>query len=68
MYHFIHTEFSYVVDDQRHYVTPPPGNAHNEQFLMVAGDTEGKIHHVPYICPSPALFLKCILISYILTN
>ncbi|KAL7536284.1 hypothetical protein ACHAXR_007047 [Thalassiosira sp. AJA248-18] len=34
-------EFSYEVGGKRHYVTPPPGNVNGEQFLMVAGDTEG---------------------------
>ena len=35
------TEFSYDVEGQRHYVTPPPGNVHSEQFLMLAGSTDG---------------------------
>mmetsp|Transcript_41878 Transcript_41878/g.76551 ORF Transcript_41878/g.76551 Transcript_41878/m.76551 type:complete len:319 (+) Transcript_41878:112-1068(+) len=34
-------EFSYIVDGKRHFVTPPPGNVNGEQFLMVAGDTDG---------------------------
>lgn len=34
-------EFSYEVDGQRHYVTPPPGNANNEQFMILAGASEG---------------------------
>lgn len=38
---FVGHEFSYEVDGQRHFVTPPPGNVNGEQFLMVAGDTEG---------------------------
>ena len=36
------SEFSYEIDGKRHFITPPPGNAHNEQFLTLAGDTEGK--------------------------
>jgi cyclophilin family peptidyl-prolyl cis-trans isomerase len=35
------SEFSYEVDGQRHYVTPPPGNANNEQFMILAGASEG---------------------------
>lgn len=38
---FVGHEFSYEVGGKRHYVTPPPGNVNNEQFLMVAGDTDG---------------------------
>mmetsp|Transcript_2760 Transcript_2760/g.5049 ORF Transcript_2760/g.5049 Transcript_2760/m.5049 type:complete len:320 (+) Transcript_2760:99-1058(+) len=34
-------EFSYELDGKRHFVTPPPGNANNEQFIMVAGENEG---------------------------
>jgi len=34
-------EFSYVVDGQRHYITPPEGNVDKEQFVILAGD-EGK--------------------------
>ena len=36
------SEFSYEIDGKRHFITPPPGNVHNEQFLTLAGDTEGK--------------------------
>lgn len=39
--HLVFPEFSYDVNGRRHYVTPPPGNAHGEQFLMLAGDSEG---------------------------
>lgn len=38
---FVGHEFSYVLGDKRHYVTPPPGNVNDEQFLMLAGDTDG---------------------------
>lgn len=38
---FLGHEFSYEHGGTRHYVTPPPGNANNEQFLMLAGSTEG---------------------------
>lgn len=38
---FLRHEFSYDHNGKRHYVTPPPGNIHGEQFLMVAGDSEG---------------------------
>jgi len=38
---FVGHEFSYVIGSKRHYVTPPPGNVNGEQFLMLAGDTEG---------------------------
>lgn len=38
---FVGHEFSYVIDGSRHYVTPPPGNVHNEQFLILAGNSEG---------------------------
>mmetsp|Transcript_19967 Transcript_19967/g.29612 ORF Transcript_19967/g.29612 Transcript_19967/m.29612 type:complete len:314 (-) Transcript_19967:100-1041(-) len=38
---FLGHEFSYDVEGQRHYVTPPPGNVHSEQFLMLAGSTDG---------------------------
>ena len=38
---FLGHEFSYVIDGQRHYVTPPPGNVNDEQFIMVAGSTDG---------------------------
>lgn len=38
---FVGHEFSYEHGGTRHYITPPPGNANNEQFLMLAGSTEG---------------------------
>lgn len=38
---YVGHEFSYIIGSNRHYVTPPPGNANGEQFLVIAGDTEG---------------------------
>ena len=38
---FLGHEFSYEMDGERHYVTPPPGNVNDEQFIMVAGSTDG---------------------------
>lgn len=38
---FLGHEFSYVIDGRRHYVSPPPGNVHNEQFIILAGDHPG---------------------------
>jgi cyclophilin family peptidyl-prolyl cis-trans isomerase len=34
-------EFSYEVNGQRHYVNPPDGNANGEQYLILAGASEG---------------------------
>jgi len=38
---FVGHEFSYVIGDKRHFVNPPPGNINGEQFLVIAGDSEG---------------------------
>lgn len=38
---YVGHEFSYILDGKRHFVSPPPGNFHGEQFLMTAGDHEG---------------------------
>merc|ERR1719401_71329 len=38
---FIGHEFSYEVNGQRHYVVPPPGNVHGEQYLILAGHHKG---------------------------
>jgi len=38
---FVGHEFSYDVDGQRHYVNPPPGNNNDEQYLILAGQSEG---------------------------
>lgn len=38
---FLGHEFSYDIEGQRHYVSPPPGNVNGEQFVMAAGNTDG---------------------------
>lgn len=38
---YIGHEFSYEINGKRHYVLPPRGNVNGEQFLMLAGDTDG---------------------------
>ena len=34
-------EFSYDIDGKRHFVNPPPGNRHGEQFLILGGNSPG---------------------------
>lgn len=38
---FVGHEFSYDIDGKRHFVNPPPGNRHGEQFLILGGNSPG---------------------------
>jgi len=38
---FLGHEFSYEVGEERHYFSPPEGNAHGQQFVILAGE-QGK--------------------------